>query len=69
MKTNLCPTCFAKEIDPVILRYDEADQEYYCIKCTWFGSAEAARMALQDLMRHKHRVHLHGVEHYPNTPA
>lgn len=58
MKPLVCPTCFAQEIDPILLRFDEQDNEYYCTKCTWFGTEAVAREALHQLMFNKHRVRI-----------
>ncbi len=58
MKPLICPTCFAREIDPILLRFDEQDNEYYCTKCTWFGTEAAAQEALRQLMFNKHRVRI-----------
>lgn len=56
MKPVLCPTCFAKEIDPILLRRDESRNELYCVKCTWFGSEADARKSLEELMRGKYGI-------------
>ncbi len=39
IKAYRCPECLAKEID-MMLKYDKADQEYYCIKCCYTGVEE-----------------------------
>ena len=40
IKKYICPACFAREIDVVMLAYDEEDEEYYCRKCCYAGKRE-----------------------------
>jgi hypothetical protein len=54
----MCPCCFAKDIDPIILHYDEVDREYYCIKCVYHGSEADVRAFLADLQRHRYGVQI-----------
>jgi hypothetical protein len=37
-----CPSCFARGLDQV-LRYDEGDDEYYCIKCCYVGTGRQVK--------------------------
>lgn len=46
-----CPACFAREIDPIFLRYDQQDAEYYCLKCTYFASDQATVYAFYTAIR------------------
>ena len=34
-----CPECFALELDQRLL-YDEKDDEYYCVRCCYTGTAD-----------------------------
>lgn len=53
----ICPSCYAREIDPIFLHQDPEDGTYYCTKCTYVATDRAAVKAfLDDLMRHKHGI-------------
>jgi len=43
VKVYVCPSCFAREVDVIQLRWDEKDQEYYCFRCAWGGSEEKVK--------------------------
>ena len=34
-----CPVCFARDID-MDMFYDEAKDEYYCLRCSYHGTEE-----------------------------
>ncbi len=53
---HLCPACFAKEIDPIMLHYDEQDREYYCVHCCYSGTREEVEAFGRDHLRHKYGV-------------
>ena len=50
-----CPECFAKEID-LTLRYDEKDDEYYCVKCCFTGKAAEIEDQFTFIRERKYRA-------------
>ena len=51
-----CPACFAKDIDPVILHFDEHHREYYCMKCTYTGTKAEVFEFYHQLQAKRYRV-------------
>lgn len=52
-----CPSCFAREVDPVFLNRDPEDGEYYCTKCSYVAKdADAVREFFDDFVRHRHGI-------------
>ena len=47
-----CPRCLMREIDMDML-YDEVKQEYYCLRCSFFGP-ESEVLRLNDQFRAKY---------------
>lgn len=58
-----CPVCFGREID-VLLLHDGS--EYYCVKCSYRGSADDVRAEYRSLKRkyvnRTTRIDLDGIE-------
>ncbi len=53
----ICPACFARDVDPVMLRRDPDNGEYYCIFCSYVASDKAAVVSfMQDLVKHKYGI-------------
>jgi hypothetical protein len=44
-------------MDPVILRYDEDRDEYYCLRCVYSGSLEEAKQFFRVLQMLRYGVH------------
>ena len=44
-----CPSCFMRDID-IDMFFDEAKQEYYCLRCSFAGSEEKV-LQLRDRMK------------------
>lgn len=53
---HLCPACFAKEMDKSILHWDEDDEEYYCVNCTYTGIDSDVKSFFKSYLRHKYAV-------------
>ncbi|MCC5848327.1 MAG: hypothetical protein JJU29_09550 [Verrucomicrobia bacterium] len=53
----ICPSCFARDVDPVMLRRDAANGEYYCVFCAYIakGKPDVVRF-MQDVVRHKYGI-------------
>ncbi len=56
LKRMICPSCFAKDIDPIFLQRDRRDGEAYCLKCDYVASPEEAARFLRELQRMKYGV-------------
>ena len=48
-----CPCCFARELD-IDMFYDEAKNEYYCIRCSYHGSEEEV-LKLNEVNKYKYK--------------
>lgn len=55
-KPRLCPSCFAKEIDPVFLKQDRESHTYYCLKCGYEGSSRDVVEFNYQLQKARYRV-------------
>ncbi len=49
-----CPACFMRDLD-MDMFYDEAKQEYYCLRCSFTGS-EADVLRLNEMARFRYRA-------------
>lgn len=54
IRMKRCPSCFAKEVD-VVLMYDKNDEEYYCAKCCYVGSGREIEQFYEYLKQQKYR--------------
>lgn len=53
----ICPACFARDIDPIMLRRDPDNGEYYCIFCSYVAADKPAVVRfMQDLVKHKYGI-------------
>ncbi len=48
-----CPSCFMRDID-MDMFYDEAKQEYYCLRCSFTGKREDV-LRLNEMARFRYR--------------
>lgn len=60
LKPLICPACFAREIDPVMLNFDPDDGgEYYCTHCGYTAkSREQVNEFLLEFQRLRHGITL-----------
>lgn len=56
VKQFTCPACFAREIDVILLHYDEECEEYYCTKCAYTGKRENVEHFFQVLQEEKYKA-------------
>lgn len=49
-----CPSCFMRDID-IDMFYDEARQEYYCLRCCFTGTEEEV-LELDRMARFRYRA-------------
>lgn len=53
----ICPACFARDIDPVFLRRDPENGEYYSIFCAYTAPDKPAVVAfMHNLVQHKYGI-------------
>lgn len=56
-KPLICPACFAREIDPVFLHFDDEEGEFYCQHCGYtVTSAQEAQEFLEAFIRFRHGI-------------
>jgi len=57
-KKLICPVCFAKEIDPIFLRFDPEDGgEFYCQECGYTAKTREEVLEFHDdYIRHRHGI-------------
>ena len=56
-KPLICPSCFAREIDPVFLCFDEEESEFYCQHCGYTSaSAEEVECFLATFIHCRHGI-------------
>ena len=57
----ICPACFARDVDPVMLRRDPDNGEYYCIFCSYVAEDKPAVVSfMKDLVQHKYGIDREG---------
>ena len=49
-----CPSCFMRDID-IDMFYEEAKQEYYCLRCSFTGTLEDV-LRLNEMARFRYRA-------------
>ena len=49
-----CPACFMRDID-IDMFYEEARQEYYCLRCSFSGNEETV-LRLNEAARFRYRA-------------
>ena len=55
VKTYICPSCFAKELDVCLMHYDQGRKEYYCTKCAYAGGEEDVKEFFSMYQRQKYK--------------
>lgn len=56
-KPLICPACFAREIDPVMLHFDEEESEYYCQHCGYTApSAQVVQTFIESFILCRHGI-------------
>ena len=60
-KPLICPACFAREIDPVMLHFDPDDGgELYCQHCGYTApDRDTVTAFFRDFLGHRHGVDIH----------
>ena len=60
-----CPSCFMRDLD-IDMFYDSEKQEFYCIRCQFFGTEEQVlkmnemvRVRYKDMMKRFFRITIH----------
>jgi hypothetical protein len=53
----ICPACFAREIEPLFLRKDPENGEYYCQSCAYVAPDKQEVVTfLQEVVWRKYRI-------------